>query len=105
MIACLNGFLHIIELLLEHKNLNINLTDEVGNTGFMWAVIKGNLKVVKKLLLLKDLKLDCTDDQGRNAYDLSKQYKWKEISHLLKPYYDKLTRKTSVKNDAKKILD
>jgi ankyrin repeat protein len=57
----------LVDILLESKEVNINVQNKLGITVLMEAVIKENNKVVKKLLERQEIKINLQDKEGLTA--------------------------------------
>ena len=54
----------IVELLLSQPNIDVNVKDEYGNTGFMMACWKGYPDIVRRLSYVPGIELNCQDEEG-----------------------------------------
>ena len=53
-----HGFEEIVEMLLQHKNIQINLQDEDGDTALMYASMYGHKKIVQMLLQFENIEIN-----------------------------------------------
>jgi ankyrin repeat protein len=58
-----------VKLLLERKDIQVNLASNSGWTSLIWACREGNEDVVKLLLKREDIDIRLKDHDGRTAYD------------------------------------
>lgn len=82
--CCHHGYTDIVELLLKHKGLNVNIADGFyGNTPFSLACKEGRTKTVE--LLLKDprVQVDLVDNLKRTPFLLACSFGHKDIAKLL----------------------
>lgn len=112
MYACLKGHIEIVELLLEHKDINVNLRckkgykalmqgilfgdqsflfhgegllfSDQGITALTLAVLFGDREIVCQLLGYKDIDVNHQNKRGETVLDLAIKYKHDEIIELLK---------------------
>ena len=82
MLACHNGQLQIVELLLLKKQIDPNLQEKNGFNAFMLACKKGHIHIVR-LLLIKKVDIDVQDNYGVNALMLASQNGHTQIVELL----------------------
>lgn len=67
--AILQGENIIASLLIDEKNVDVNLPDDDGMTPLMWAAYKGNEQIVEMLLDNPSLNVVFKDKSGKTAYD------------------------------------
>lgn len=83
MVACIYKRENIIKLLLENKNININLQNNNGTTALMYACQKNlNLDIIK-LLLDKNANLNLQTKKGNSALTIAIKSNNIEIVSLL----------------------
>ena len=105
---------------LEKKGVNVNATDDDGNTALYWASKKGYTKIVA-MLLEKGADVNATDNDGNTALYWASNNGHKETADLIKTYIQrggakmppdmfhkkggkrKTKRKSGQKNKTKKI--
>lgn len=70
MFAAENGHYAVVEMLLECKGVDVNLTNCFGRTALYLAACKGRAAMVRRLLSTKAAreKVDARDSQGRTAW-------------------------------------
>jgi ankyrin repeat protein len=71
----------IVQVLLQHEEINVNVQDEKGDTALIWAAEKGRTEVVKRLLKHPLIDVNVQDNIGQTALMLS-VYKRKKIPIL-----------------------
>ncbi|KAI5810621.1 hypothetical protein BZA77DRAFT_391361 [Pyronema omphalodes] len=71
MQACFYEREEIANLLLDHKEILVNLQDENGFTALMYACLEGLDSVVAKLLARKDIQVNLQNKYGRTALMLA----------------------------------
>ena len=66
-LAAENGHEGIVKLLLGHKDVNPDSSDESGLTPLAWAAINGHEKIVKLLLERGDVNPTSSSESGETA--------------------------------------
>lgn len=70
MVAIQDSSLEVVSVLLEHNEININLTNDKGLTPFMVALIRGQNDIIKKILEY-DFDVNVESDEGDVALFLA----------------------------------
>ncbi|KAA8611829.1 Arp Ankyrin repeat [Pyrenophora tritici-repentis] len=76
----------LIEILLEHKDINVNALTACKRTPLYQAAECGQVEAVKLLLQHPDIQLDMKDWHGRTSLRIAKVRKYDEIVDLLISY-------------------
>jgi len=71
--ACYLGKIDIVKLLLQQKDIDVNIKSLNGYTALMTAILHHKYDCVKILIDDPRIKLDITDDDGKTAIDLVKE--------------------------------
>ena len=81
--ASCEGHLRIVQLLLEHPHLNVNVQDtkEI-YTALLSATEKGHIDIVKLLLGLDDIDVNLQDKDGNTALIIASCKGYTEIVQL-----------------------
>ena len=77
------NYIEIVKLLLEVKNINVNLQDKYGTTALTSASQYNNIKIVKLLLEAENINVNLQDIDGKTALILASRKNNKEIVKLL----------------------
>ena len=92
MIACLNGHLPVVNLLLRLKGeraVNANQRSNLGNTAFILACQDGHLKVVQRLLELKGdraINVNEKDKWGKTGLDIAIEKGHTEVAETIRAF-------------------
>lgn len=74
MDASYYGYDKIVKLLLDKKDIDVNIFNHLGHSAFSMAVKQGNLKVVQLLLKVPNIDINIIDKDGKSvlkfAYDI-----------------------------------
>jgi ankyrin repeat protein len=69
LLACANGHLGIVELLLGREDADVNAqTKEWGSTALIISARDGQSKILKQLLKHKDIDFNAKDNEGKTAF-------------------------------------
>ncbi len=66
-IAAIEGYLEIVEYLVNEGHADVNCRDMDGRTPFHRASIVGNLEIVRWLVTEGNVSVNCQDEDGRTA--------------------------------------
>ena len=90
--CCIMGCEEIAKLLTESYQINVNASDNKGQTALVWAVKNNNVAIVKLLLGVGTyLDVNCVDSDGRTPLIFATIMKYEEIKELLKEAISKST--------------
>lgn len=84
MNAALYGHLHIIEALMNIKDLEINMQDNNGDTALMLAVksdSKNHVNIIKYLLNISDININIKNKDDLTALELLRKMRATTVSH------------------------
>ncbi|KAG4256796.1 hypothetical protein FPRO03_03806 [Fusarium proliferatum] len=76
------GHIHVVRVLLEAKETNVNLKDDEGWTPLMWAINYRHNGIVK-LLLAHGADVDIRDRAGMSPFDFATRYGQFEVAKLI----------------------
>jgi len=82
-----NIHIHILKLLLAHKDFDVNIQDRNGQTGLHYACARNNIENVKELLLDARVNTLIRDNWGNTALDIAIRGGHHEIAKMLHSYY------------------
>jgi ankyrin repeat protein len=78
--AARKGNLRVVEMLLAHPRLDVNIKDCMGNTPLHSAARAGHIDVIRLLLLRKDIDVQSKNNRGRTPQDEAFfNYKWNAL--------------------------
>lgn len=66
--ACENGYDEIVEILINDKRVDVNLTDQYGDSPLILAFKKGYFKIVERLLNHERIDVNVTDNFNRTIF-------------------------------------
>mmetsp|Transcript_1356 Transcript_1356/g.1773 ORF Transcript_1356/g.1773 Transcript_1356/m.1773 type:complete len:149 (+) Transcript_1356:669-1115(+) len=101
MYASMNGFVSIVEYLVNHGGAEISATDRLHRTSLHWACRFNNLKVAQKLLSL-GIRYDQTDIEMQTPIEVARRYRNYEIETLLEGH-DKQKKQEQARKRKMKI--
>ena len=81
--SCCTNNIHILKLLLDHKNINVNTQDNDGWTGLHDVCWCNHIKIVKNLLLDARVNVMIRDEDGNTARDCAIRETHLEIANML----------------------
>ncbi len=62
-----DGHAKIVQMLLKHKNIDVNQQDNNGNTALIWAVARDQEEIVAILLQDERINKDLQNNEGQSA--------------------------------------
>ncbi|OQR99741.1 hypothetical protein ACHHYP_04630 [Achlya hypogyna] len=71
MVACINDYPEVVDLLLERSDVEWNATDSSGNTALMYACIRGNETTFRQLFDLPMIDTALTTPTGESALHMA----------------------------------
>jgi hypothetical protein len=71
--------LEMVQVLLQHEEINVNVQDEKGDTALMYAVKEGNLDIVQALLEHPRIDVNLQNNDGHNALIIAVLLKYREL--------------------------
>ena len=82
--ASANGHLHIVKLLLEQADMNVNIINDSGNTPLHYASFNGHLEVVRVLIENK-ADANIKNENGNIAIEEALSQSKRDIAEMLAP--------------------
>ena len=84
------GNVEIVNTLLAHEGIDVNLKDDDGQTALMVASRKGNLNIVNTLLEKKGIDVNLKDKDNINALMYATRNGHTEIANVLLAYLNRM---------------
>ena len=100
MYAAMNGYMHIVMLLVKDGGADINCTDKFHRSALHWACRFNNVKMIQKLLSL-NINYNNTDIEGQSAKDLAHNFKNFEAENMMSEYVKKKKHEAQRKRKVK----
>lgn len=100
MYASMNGYMHIVMLLVKDGGADINQTDKFHRSSLHWACRFNNVKMIQKLLQL-NINYNNTDIEGQTALNLAQNFKNFEAENVMSEYVKKKKHEAQRKRKAK----
>ena len=75
--ACEEGFVEVVELLINFNGIDVNKPDSLGSTPFLIACQEGYIDIVK--LLLKDERIDINQPNNEGETPLISACRWRRL--------------------------
>lgn len=82
--ACLNGYLNIVQYLIEACRVEKDATTNSGWTALHRACFNGHLDVVKYLIETCHIDQEANNNVGQTAYDIARKYNKTSVAEYLK---------------------
>ena len=79
----LKGNKEIVEMLFQHKKIDINHQDNLGFTALAWASQEGHKEIVEMLLKDERIEINQQDEDGDIALMFASKKSQKEIAEML----------------------
>jgi len=86
ILASYFGITEMVKLLLEHKDIAVNIQDSHGWTALICATYKRHAEIVKLLLEHKDIDINIQNYNGETALIIATKGEYTEIVKLLENY-------------------
>lgn len=83
MESCSWRNIEMVKYILEYTNIDINYTDNYGQTALMYAVYALDIDIVKLLVSKFNIDILIEDNDGNSALSIARDFKWKKCIKLL----------------------
>ena len=93
-IACQEGHVDVVQLLLTRKKIQINQAIKDGTTPLFIACVNGHVDIVRLLLARKEIQINQATEDGWTPSKIAQYYKHTAIVSLLQQYSGSMQQNT-----------